>query len=163
MCWAASTNYLFQLGSLQIAGPFVRSASCTLTEACALQLAGVGLASTNAVRILESGSACGSAAAGVSTFLGLAATTSATPTHPFGVYALSTEVTSSESQLPARCRKGNVSIHWPTIFNMTLLRFLKNQINSHTLRSLKQCRYFAVRFPFLITLNTSTKVAWPEE
>ena len=58
LCWAHSANYVFRVGTFQISGPFTRDAQCTLTEACALELSGIGLAPTNMVRILPSSSAC---------------------------------------------------------------------------------------------------------
>ena len=55
-----------------------------------LQLAGVGLASTNVVRIIASSDTCGSSAASVSTFVGMSATTSVAASSPHDVYSLST-------------------------------------------------------------------------
>ena len=52
--------------------------ACTLTEPCAMQLSGLSLASSNTVRIVASGVACGTGSPATSTFVGLAGTTSAT-------------------------------------------------------------------------------------
>ena len=90
ICWAADSSYSFRVGSFQIFGPFTTNTGCTLTEVCAIQLSGVGLASTNAVRILESVSSCGSTAAAVSTFTGLAVTTSASSAAPHANFSLGT-------------------------------------------------------------------------
>ena len=65
----------FDLGTFQISGPLVGAEECTLTEACSLQLGGVGLVSTNQLRILLSSESCGADVAGVSTFTGLSSTT----------------------------------------------------------------------------------------
>jgi hypothetical protein len=98
LCWASDTSYTFEVGSFQISGPFVGAVACTLTEACSLQLSGVGLASSNVVRILESGSACGSDVSGVGTFVGLSSTTSASATLPYDAYEVApTAVTGGTS------------------------------------------------------------------
>jgi hypothetical protein len=78
LCWSHDASYSFRLGSFQISGPFNVATECTLSELCTIQLSGVGLSSSNAVRIVESTSACGDDVAGVGSFSGLSATTSAT-------------------------------------------------------------------------------------
>jgi hypothetical protein len=79
LCWAFDANPTFQVGSFQISGPFTRATACTLTMSCTLQIAGVGLASSNVLRIIKASDACGALLAPeVSTFAGLSATTSST-------------------------------------------------------------------------------------
>ena len=53
-----------------------------------MQLTGVGLRATNVIRILESALACGANVLGVSTFAGLASTTSVTNAGQYEVYAV---------------------------------------------------------------------------
>ena len=89
LCWGHEFSISFQVGVFQLSGPFTGVTGCTLTEACTLQLAGVELSSSNVVRIVASGSACGDDVVAVSTFVGLAATTSAAAAAP-DLYALST-------------------------------------------------------------------------
>ena len=86
LCFAHDSSHLFRVGVFQVSGPLTGATACTLSEACSLQLAGVGLASTNVLRILASSDACGSGAVGVSTFVGLASTTSVSASSPYDVY-----------------------------------------------------------------------------
>ena len=65
LCWSFDRNPVVRVGSFQLSGPFTAAVACTLTEACALQVSGVGLASSNAVRVLLSSALCGDAVTGV--------------------------------------------------------------------------------------------------
>jgi hypothetical protein len=101
LCWAHDTNYVFEIGSFQVSGPYTEATStgklfCTLTETCSLQLTGVGLEVSNTIRILESALKCVDGELGVSTFAGLAHTTSVTNAAGFDVYAVSTGAGSTE-------------------------------------------------------------------
>ena len=83
ICWAAGSSYSFRVGRFQMSGPFTAATSCTLSQACALQLSGLGLATSNLVRILESSDSCGSSAPAVSTFVGLSSETSPNAAAPY--------------------------------------------------------------------------------
>jgi hypothetical protein len=95
LCWAHDSNYLFEVGSFQISGPYTGATECTLTETCSLQLTGVGLATSNVIRILESALACGGNNVGVNTFAGLASTTTVTNSGTYRVYAVATGETTA--------------------------------------------------------------------
>ena len=58
LCFAYTSNYVFEVGTLTLHGPTAEDFTCPMTDACSIQLSGTGLANTNKVKVQGSSTTC---------------------------------------------------------------------------------------------------------
>ena len=81
------------MGTFQISGPFTAAHECVVTTACTLQIGGVGLASSNKVRVISSTASCGANA--LPFISGWAEGVQVTDSSPYRTYNLGTNTAGS--------------------------------------------------------------------
>jgi hypothetical protein len=67
LCWsnepAANTDYSFEVGVFRLHGPLTQDIVCPMTMPCVVQVSGLGLVSSNKLKVVASGTACSNSAA----------------------------------------------------------------------------------------------------
>ena len=89
---------------MDLNGPVPADLGCTLGVACSLQLEGLGLFSTNRIRIVEAqAGSCGSSTPTVTTMTGMTVDAPVTNTAPYGDYSFGIPQAGSSSNAFRLC------------------------------------------------------------
>jgi hypothetical protein len=110
LCWAHDSTYLFRISNaFKMSGPTFGHQQCALTEACSLQLSGVGFADSNKLMIIPSSGECGIASEAFSSIGALSGTMAVTTPVPAnglsGVYTVASSLIVADVQ-------GNYKMCW---------------------------------------------------